>query len=377
MKIKSGSLHERLATLSLLILSWITVDLIASSSWFSTPAHKKSRLAALPLKAPLLEISGITRHFSRPHQYWAHNDSLDQARLFLVSAQGKLISEHKIPSSHKTQVRNIDWEDLTAAHQDPYDGARVIYVADSGNNFHWRDDLKVYAFSEPEKDGDALRLLQTYPYRFPHQRRHPPQNYDWRRGRCLDSEALFWWRGELFLIGKCVFGGPTLLWRLPRERSRLDKHFSKTLQSSVQRVQSPNPETKRDTPQGQPLTLESISLLDIKPAPHPLSERVTGAAIGRDHDILAVLTYRSVWFFRLSGAPRSPQSQLLFRCDLTQASAQPVRQAEAIEWSIYTPEMSSFNLNLRSLLILTEGRGVHNLTVNISRRECPHESSLL
>ena len=372
MRINSRALPERLATLSLLILVWLTFDLLASSSWFSTPPHKIARQAMLPLKAPLLEVSGITRHLSRPQHYWAHNDSLDQARLFLVSAQGTLIGEHRVYSSQRARVSNIDWEDLTATHQDPYDGSRVIYVADSGNNFHWRDNLQVYAFAEPQKVGEALRLLRAYPYRFPHQRRHPPRNYDSRRGRCLDSEALFWWRGELFLIGKCVFGGPTVLWRLPRERLKPTKQRFGTQQNAEDTVQNQDH-------QDRPITLEAISMLEIKPAPHPLSERVTGAAV--DQDILAVLTYRSVWFFRLSGDPRSPLSQLLFRCGLTQASAQPVRQAEAIEWGIHAPEkssrVSSLNSSLRSLLILTEGRGVHNLSVDMSRQECPHESSLL
>ena len=215
MRISQRSLPEHLAIFSLLALLWLTFDLLAMSSWFTTPAHKLAQRARLPLKAPLLEISGIARHLSRPRQYWAHNDSLDQARLFLVSHRGVLISEHHPPQSQRAYVSNIDWEDLTATPHDLYDGPHVLYVADSGNNFHWRDDLKIYAFSEPQNEEAALSLVSIYPYRFPHQRRHPPRSYDWQKGRCLDSEALFWWRGEIFLIGKCVFGGPTLLWRLP------------------------------------------------------------------------------------------------------------------------------------------------------------------
>ena len=345
---------ERIATLSLIGLLGLTFDLLSIPTWFTPAPHKLARQAQLPLKSPLIEISGMTRHLARPHHYWVHNDSLDQARMFLVNHHGKLISEHHVTLSQRGLVNNIDWEDITSTGHDVYEGDRVLYVADSGNNFHWRDDLKVYAFSEPKTDHEPLSLLRTYAYRFPYQSRHPPQNYSWRDGRCLDSEALFWWRDELFLISKCVFGGPTLLWRLPREEL------------------IPSGELTGE------LTLKPTSLLPIQPAPHPLSERVTGASIDLTSNILAVLTYRSVWFFHLSGSPQTPQVRALFRCALSRASAQPVQQAEAIEWSVHQrPDIRGQRSTLRSLLILTEGRGVHTLSVDFSSQECPHESTTL
>ena len=366
MRTSKPRMPEVISTIICLVLLYLTYDVLGVGRWFTIPPHKLARKARLPLQPPLNEISGIAQHLSNARQFWVHNDSLDQARIFLINDAGKLISEHLLPQDQQEHVHNIDWEDLTAAHHDKYDGTKVIYVADSGNNFHWRDDLGIYAFSEPQTQSDSLRLLRKYTYRFPHQNRHPPQSYDWRKGRCFDSEALFWWRHELFLIGKCVFGGPTTLWRLPREEHR--RHTS-SQDSMVTNHQEHVPEPHH-------FTLKSISSLAIKPAPHPLSERVTGATVDQDHDILAVLTYRSVWFFLLTGSPQKPNILLQFSCLLTQASAQPVRQAEAIEWR-HKSSNHRLHPSVRSLLILTEGHGVHNLFVDFSSQECGHESPVL
>ena len=336
-------------------------------------------LAQRPLKPPLIEISGVARHLSRPDLYWSHNDSLDRPRLFLIDQRGALISEHdaahrphaetsvknSIKSSVKTPVKasrdsamlsavsNVDWEDITSVSEDPYDGERIIYVADSGNNFHWRDDLVIYAFSEPQRDHDPLRLLSVYPYRFPHQTRSPPTLYRAGARRCLDSEAMFWWRGELFLIGKCIFGGETTLWRLPRER----------LDQTRDREESGNRPHRHSQ-----LTLEASAPVEITPDAHPLRERVTGAALDPRSDSLAVLTYQSVWLFSIGGSPHAPMITKRARCLLAQASAQPVHQAEAIEWEHQAP--ADVSADKRSLLILTEGRGVHSLTIDVKRWEC-------
>lgn len=343
------------------MMGWILWGPLGLSWRLGLSDERNQRLSSLPLKPPLTEVSGVAQHLSRPQHYWVHNDSLDEARVFLVNERGALVSEHKLShtfdaESERWRAVNVDWEDIASTQSDPYDGDHVLYIADSGNNFHWRQDLRIYAFHEPSSESSSLKLISVYPYRFPHQTRTPPTSYDQVRGRCLDSEALFWWRGELFLIGKCVFGGPTRVWRLPRELLT-PPHSQRPLQRDL-----------RESVVGYPeLTLSPTALLKIPRSLHPLKARVTAATAHSKVDLLAVLTYQSVWLFKLSGPPRSPHIERVMSCPLTQASAQPIRQAEAIEWRDLSRDLPTHHAQL---LILTEGRGVHTLSMNLIKQEC-------
>ena len=97
---------EVVSTLIFLVLLYLTYDVLGIGRWFTTAPHKLARKAQLPLKPPLDEISGMTRHLSTARQFWVHNDSLDQARIFLINDAGKLISEHLLPHDQQEYVRN-------------------------------------------------------------------------------------------------------------------------------------------------------------------------------------------------------------------------------------------------------------------------------
>jgi len=61
-----------------------------------------------------------------------HNDSGDQAKLYILSQEGEKIMEIKL-----NRLKHIDWEDIAA-------DADHFYIADTGNNFATREDLKIY-----------------------------------------------------------------------------------------------------------------------------------------------------------------------------------------------------------------------------------------
>ncbi|MAD60873.1 MAG: hypothetical protein CMH49_05085 [Myxococcales bacterium] len=157
-------------------------------------------LARLP--QVISEASGLCPSLLKQRHYWTHNDSLDQARLFLINDRGQL--HHEVSLSYvspemsdqksrghteaQTQkqsrqslkqqnpfVSNVDWEACSSVHKDLYDGQSVVYVADTGNNFQWRQDLKVYVFQESVKAQGAIKstspllnYLKRYSIRFPH-----------------------------------------------------------------------------------------------------------------------------------------------------------------------------------------------------------------
>lgn len=90
------------------------------------------------------EASGIALGITNPDMIWVHNDSGDQARLFLLSEYGKFQAEYKFP-----ELTNRDWEDIsTGPGPDPK--KNYIYIAEMGDNKAVYDLKYIYRFEEPD-----------------------------------------------------------------------------------------------------------------------------------------------------------------------------------------------------------------------------------
>ncbi|MDF2439693.1 MAG: hypothetical protein JWN98_677 [Abditibacteriota bacterium] len=93
--------------------------------------------------ARLDECSGLGASRRYPGSWWMHNDSGDEARLFLVDAKGKTRVTVLLQGAYAD-----DWEDMAVAQ--PNDkGAAWVYVADIGDNLKLRDAITIYRFREP------------------------------------------------------------------------------------------------------------------------------------------------------------------------------------------------------------------------------------
>ena len=305
-------------------------------AWRTKPLLPESvvrRGAVARLPSPIVEASGLCPSRVSPGKYWTHNDSLDEARAFQVTLEGALLDIVK-----SEDVENIDWEACATVIDDPYDGQHLLYIADSGNNFQWRDRLTLYGFQEPTA-GRPLSLISHYSFSFPSTTLgRPPLVYSTGEGRCRDLEAIFWRRGELFFISKCIISGPPTVWRLPRENTTLS----------------------------DPYVLEKVAKLPIPPSDHPLLSRVTDSSFWSPRDLLAVLTYQHIWIYKANGSPRSPRFQALGRCPLSRGYRQVV-QAEAISW--VTPTRSSLQDRMQ-LAVLTERGDVYRYLYNLDTGEC-------
>ena len=333
-------------------------------------------LARLP--QVISEASGLCRSLLKQGYYWTHNDSLDQARLFLITDHGQLHYEVSLipvgleKTDQKTRknieaqaqkqsrqtakqknhsVSNVDWEGCSSVHTDLYDGQSVVYVADTGNNFQWRQDLKIYAFQESVKTqgtkkftSPLLNYLKSYSIRFPNSKR-PSLDYWSDEGRCRDIEAIFWRQNELFLISKCIISGPAMLWRVPRERIK-----SKALSNKAKQER---------------LTLEALQKLPIAASQHPLLERVTDASYAEHINMLAVLTYQSIWFYEVSGSAQNPSFKPFAHCKLNQVP-RLVRQAEAISWHALQDDKAE-------LIVLTESRDVYSYVLDFNQKDCVYD----
>ena len=90
------------------------------------------------------ESSGMAASRRYPGCLWTHNDSGDSARLFLLDAQGKTLSEIIVRGASAR-----DWEDMAIAS----DGQQNwVYVGDIGDNLEVHPGITIYRFSEPEID---------------------------------------------------------------------------------------------------------------------------------------------------------------------------------------------------------------------------------
>jgi hypothetical protein len=90
------------------------------------------------------EISGLAASRKYPGMFWAHNDSGDKARLFLLdtTAQVRLVVWLK-------GARNRDWEDI-AVGPGPDASKTYVYVADIGDNQAVYKEKVIYRFAEPD-----------------------------------------------------------------------------------------------------------------------------------------------------------------------------------------------------------------------------------
>lgn len=93
------------------------------------------------LETAIDEASGLAYSRNYTNSLWIHNDSGDDARLFLINenavAQGFITLEG---------ATNRDWEDMAIAR---FNNANQLFVADIGDNSLQYDDKYLYYFAEP------------------------------------------------------------------------------------------------------------------------------------------------------------------------------------------------------------------------------------
>lgn len=89
----------------------------------------------------LRELSGLALSKANKGFLWAHNDSGDEPRVFLIDQQG---NTHL--TVYLSNAKHIDWEDITIGEMG---NKTMIFVGDIGDNRAERDNIQIYAFEEP------------------------------------------------------------------------------------------------------------------------------------------------------------------------------------------------------------------------------------
>lgn len=103
----------------------------------------------------LTEISGLAASVNNPGFLWAHNDSGNDAEIFLIDQDIKIKQTYILKG-----VENRDWEDI-AVGPGPDSTKNYVYIAEIGDNsavYAWKH---IYRFEEPLLDPSEKKISIT------------------------------------------------------------------------------------------------------------------------------------------------------------------------------------------------------------------------
>jgi len=193
------------------------------------------------IEPEVTESSGLvaSRRFSGV--FWTHNDHGQSPKLFAISREGGTIGKFKV-----TGATISDWEDISI------DGAGNLYIADIGNNEFNRDEVQIYRIVEPNPRGaGSVRVTRSWHLKYPNQPK--------------DCEAFIVHGNFGYLISK-------------QRKDNLVEMFRFPLSATTR------------------VTLQSLGKIRV-------AGDVTGGAISRDAQSLALITEKGAYVYRINGNP--------------------------------------------------------------------------
>jgi hypothetical protein len=109
-------------------------------------------IAEISNENTLNEISGMAASVKNPGCFWVHNDSGDEARIFLINTEGRIVCTVKIDTDF---TDNRDWEDI-AVGPGPVDGETYIYIGEIGDLNRNYSNKFIFRIIEPQVDTTVL-----------------------------------------------------------------------------------------------------------------------------------------------------------------------------------------------------------------------------
>jgi len=238
--VSRGAIRPRVALLSAL------AGLAACGPFATGGPGCRPRTGPEALPDEIRESSGVAVSLSHPGVFWTMNDA--GATLYGVTDDGKIVARFPVAAE------NRDWEDL-ALSTCPGRGT-CLYIADLGDNYEERHNLRILRLPEPDPEagasgrGDTLRV-EKFPVRLPDGPR--------------DIEAMFILPGERIHVVTKGRNDPITIYRYP-------------------------PPLRSDT-----VTLEEVQRLTD--GSRFLPRQVTGADASPRGSVVAIRTYESLTFY--------------------------------------------------------------------------------
>ncbi|MFE8597891.1 hypothetical protein [Archangium violaceum] len=238
------------------------------------------RVGQVPLE--LAEMSGLAASTRHEGVLWAHNDSGNAFRVFALDAAGKVLATVTLTGLEPKDAARMDLEDIALGPCAPGEPRECLYLADIGDNFERRPQVRLFRFPEPEV-ADASVAVETLAFTYP--------------DRPHDAESLVLEPGT---------GRPAVI---TKERDSLGEVFA--LEGLA------------------PGTVAKATHLGTLQAPGGVDYRTTSAALHPSGQRLLLRTYTRVWEVRAPGASRLEE---LVRGQVVEVPGPSQAQSEAITW---------------------------------------------
>ena len=155
-----------------------------------------SQSSTIKIKLPksLNETSGLEYYKSF---LVTNNDSGDDAILYYFDLHGQIAFERKF-----NNLKNYDWEDLCA-------DKNFLYIADIGNNFDTRKNLRVIKVSKNPKKNNYEIINFLYPEQ---------KEFTFNRASEYDAEGLISFDNYLLIFTKNRKKNITEIYRIPKKK---------------------------------------------------------------------------------------------------------------------------------------------------------------
>jgi hypothetical protein len=252
----------RLLLLILFIPGFIVLSACRAPQEESALRWSEPVFAGIPDGSLLGELSGLARSNSHPGLIWTINDGGNEAEIIAINTSAKTKARIRIEG-----VQNIDWEDITSYQ---LGGRNFLAIADTGDNGGIRKDLFIHIVEEPV----TLDIGSVKPTR--------SLRFRWKDG-ARDNESLFA-SGDsesFYLISKKRV--PAELYQLP---INAPDGSSPTLLTRLEGIAQPDAKT-----------------MNTKGDFGRYRSQITGADLSPDGQIIAVLNYQKVYFYKLPDKP--------------------------------------------------------------------------
>ncbi len=115
----------------------------------------------------LAEMSGLAASTRHPGVLWTHNDSGNAFQVFAINELGAVLATLTLTGVDATALGRLDLEDIAVGPCAPGDGRSCLYVADIGDNFERRKQVRLFRFPEPEQVADAPVTVEMLPFTYP------------------------------------------------------------------------------------------------------------------------------------------------------------------------------------------------------------------
>ncbi|RKH42290.1 hypothetical protein [Corallococcus llansteffanensis] len=117
------------------------------------------KTGAVPKQVP--ELSGLAASQRHPGIFWGHNDSNNAFELFALDETGAVKATLTLTGADPRDI-----EDVAVGPCAPGEKATCVFLADTGDNFERRKEVRLFRFAEPATVANATLPVEALPFTY-------------------------------------------------------------------------------------------------------------------------------------------------------------------------------------------------------------------